>query len=186
VRKFYDGTEISDLARDAMASGRMILFHGTAAVFDRFSVTDGAKMNFGNCHVGIHLTTDPGVAADYAEYSERRESAPGRILVVEIDPGPLGIIIDRDAYLDMTTQTAGIIRDEYPNLIGLIPDELGDDLCGACLIFDPDRIRIVGELAGDLMADFEWSDELPYQWSSAEFRSLDDVLYMPEIDDPVP
>lgn len=140
-------TEAADALRGIRESGMMPLFHGTRKMFERFEYDVEQTKGFGNCDVGVHVTSDPFLALDYA-------GDDGHVLILAVAPGRFGTIDNRDAYIDMDYDTISAFFSAEDGLVGLIADDLGDDLTGAGVIFDPSRVEILSRIPASLV----WKD----------------------------
>ncbi|MCE6958301.1 hypothetical protein LAZ40_04425 [Cereibacter sphaeroides] len=162
---------------EARNSPGLLLFHGTATSFDRFQVgcREGAEAN---CALGVHLTSHPAVAAHYAERLARQSSDrdSGRVLVVKADVGFLHPVRDREAWLNTDEHRLASLRgSEGKDFDGLRAVGLGDDLEGACVIFDPDRCRILLEIS--VATALALAPEAP--WSGATTATPEDDMRGP-------
>lgn len=132
---------IADHMRRVSSEGRMPLFHGTRAPdFEEFRVppADEARhQDFRNCHLGVHVSSEIFVAYDYAVSKE----GDGRVILVSAPQAPIGMVGDRDAYLQATTELVNAAAGGR-DIRGIYADELGDDLTGAGIIFEPSSVRI--------------------------------------------
>lgn len=139
---------VGELAR-IRSRGGIPLFHGTGRRFERFGIDPARCGPYPNSPLGIHLSSDPFVALDYAGIG----GGDGAVLLVEVPRGTFGLIGDRDAYIDMTGEDLRKILGQGPKLSGLVADELGDDLNGAGFIFDPEAVRIVSRMDASLVRE---------------------------------
>lgn len=149
------------------------LYHGTAHAFDLF---DGRFTSRGvdpNSGLGIHLTEQPSVAADYAEIATK-DAGAGQpvVLVVEAEITKMVLTSDATEFLGYEPgffdPDTNISREDFvaarhtlqsEGFDGVAVDECSQaDVSGTWVIFDPDRLRIVGRLTLEEAVEAEPAD----------------------------
>ena len=181
-------TEAADVMRGIRESGMMPLFHGTRHMFEKFEYDAERTKGFANCDVGVHVTSDPFLALDYA-------GDDGHVLILSVPKGRFGTIDNLEAYIDMDFDTISAFFSPDDGLMGLVADDLGDDLNGAGIIFDPSLVTIVSRIPAslvwkDLLREREHGDSVLMSaahkgsgpWPGAEFVPIDTHEY----EDPEP
>ena len=161
-----------------VSEGRVPLFHGTQNRFDRFEMIAGMNRSYPNCALGVHVSSDPYTAFDYADY----EADDACLILVSAPSGRFGLVGDRAIYIGMSREDLETVARDEPGLIGIVADDLGDDLAGAGVIFDAGSVRIEARIPrhvasadlfdGPVSVICEAVNAAP-QWGGAEFVSLD-------------
>ena len=143
MREINEMTEAVEVIEEIRARGMLALFHGTRYRFETFEVDPMRSMSFSNCQLGIHVTSDPAVALEYADNDDPDDA----VLIVEVPPGRYGQIGDRDLYIGLGEPGLAQIAEKEPGLDGLLADGIGyGDLRGAGLIFDASSVRVVARI----------------------------------------
>lgn len=170
---------------------RLRLYHGTAHDFPAFDDRYVMRGTEPNSALGIHLTEHPVVAAEYAELAGRdRHATAPRVLVLDVEISKAAIISSVEDFLgrpedvpyghegNRTREEFVAARQEFQaqGYEALALDTEIEDLRGAWVVFDPEKIEIVGSVSvedayglGD--GDLDWSG---VQMVSA--RLFDDTL----------
>jgi len=145
---------------------RITLYHGTSHEFEAFDERFAMRGSEPNAGLGIHLTQSPSLAAEYAEKSSRDLHATRpRVLVVEADVERAALVTCRDTFIGrpedgefafdfdfMTTREEFVgerLRLESEGYHAIALECSGDDLAECWVVFDPKRLRVVGELSVD-------------------------------------
>lgn len=145
---------------------RITLYHGTAHDFDAFDDRFAMRGSEPNAGLGIHLTQSPALAAEYAEKSKRDMHATRpRVLVVEADVERAALVTSRECFIGrseegefafdldfMTTREEFVgerLRLEAEGYHAIALDCAGDDLSECWAVFDPKRLRVIGEMSVD-------------------------------------
>lgn len=135
------------------------LYHGTAHAFTAFGPPGAGSEP--NSALGIHLTEDPAVAAEYAETAARDSGASHpRVLVVEAAISRVALTSFDHRYLGTNPET-GEQSATWADFAALRIDLSArgfdaaatdcerEDLVGCHAIFDPSVLTIIGELTPD-------------------------------------
>jgi len=140
---------------------KITLFHGTAHEFNAFDDRFILRGNDPNSALGIHLTEDPTVAAEYARLSARDiHGKSPRVIMVEAEVRQIGLVSDPADYLgrdpDFEDRENDVSRIQFierrfelidQGFDGLCMDENPrDDLYGAWVVFDPNNLTIVNSM----------------------------------------
>lgn len=169
--------EARECVSEISARGLMPLFHGAREDFDVLEIDPSRSRGFGNCSLGLHVTSDPYLAYDYV--GDR-----GGIVVLAVPPGRFGIVDHRNLYINMDRDAMAGVIDENPGLLGVVADDLGDDLSGAGIVFDISLVEVCGRIppqvaCSDLFRDGDDEAELVLainrsgSWPGAEWVGLD-------------
>lgn len=169
---------------------KITLYHGTAHDFPVFDSNFRQRGTEPNSCLGIHLTECPATAAGYAELATRDGGAgEARVLVVEADVDRVALVTsvsdfmgrDGEDPLEFSRPATDFV-DAHFRLTGegydaIAVDVADDDLVGAWVVLNPDRLRIVGRLTVD-------------EAYEADRDSLPDIAYtmvrLLEAEDPAP
>lgn len=144
------------------------LFHGTAMQFDHFNPDFASEGEEPNSALGIHLTENAWSAADYAEIAgEDFGATQPTVLIVEVEVERMAVCSSRedffgyceeDFFVVLGTEGVQDIEEKRPlfraarerlmaeGYDGVCVDDIGDDVDGTWVIFDPSKCRIVGRL----------------------------------------
>jgi hypothetical protein len=164
---------------------KLTLFHGTAHDFEGFDRRYALRGSEPNSALGIHLTERPYVAADYAELAARdRHAGEPRVLVVEVDICRAALVDSVEEFLgrphDMPLDPEGTrTREEFVaarhelealGFEAVALDTAMEDLVGTWVVFDPEKVRIVGRLTVDEAIELEESGH-ETDWSGVDLVS---------------
>lgn len=137
---------------------KITLFHGTAHEFNTFDERFVLRGNDPNSALGIHLTEDPTLAAEYARLSARDiHGTTPRVIMVEAEVRQVGIVSDPVDYLgrdpDFEDRENDVSRVQFierrfelidQGFDGLCMDENSrEDLTGAWVVFEPNNLTVV-------------------------------------------
>lgn len=137
------------------------LYHGTASAFEAFDDRFALRGTEPNSALGIHLTESPWLASCYAKLAAGYGgSAEPVVLAVDVDVERIAMISSRDDFIGrpegMPLRSSDRQWSDYVSarqcledegFHGVAGDELGHDLLGAWVIFDPKRIEIVERIS---------------------------------------
>ena len=169
------------------------LYHGTARPFSEFAPDFTLRGSEPNSALGIHLTECPANAAEYARMAARDlHGSHARVLIVEVDVSKVAVVDSAADYLGRDPEIfdveANRTRSEFVErrldlqargfeAVATSETEMSEvDSCWA--VFDPARIRIIGEMSPDEADEME-PDE-GFQFDGIEFEGI--VLFENEPD----
>jgi hypothetical protein len=145
----------------------LTLYHGTAHDFPAFDKNFDVRGSDPNSALGIHLSEYPGIAAEYAGMSARDVYARRPVvLVVEADVERAIVCGGREEFFGYDPMEVDELTGDWEAVSGPLRhkfmflrmklmadgfdavacDDIGDDLAGGWVVFDPARLRIVGRL----------------------------------------
>jgi len=161
------------------------LYHGTARSFSEFAPDYTLRGSEPNSALGIHLTECPANAAEYARKATGDlHGSQAKVLIVEVDVAKVAVIDSAADYLGRDPEVFDVetnrTRSEFVErrlelqamgfeAVATSETELSEvDSCWA--VFDPARVRIVGELSPDEADEMEADDG--FQFDGVEFEGI--------------
>ena len=178
------------------------LYHGTAHRFDGFSEASIGRGEEGNAALGVHLTGNLALAANYAELAmQDRGAVEPQILVVEVPIAKAMAVYDRGQFFGIN-HDAGVWRSKedfaevrrslmaqgYDAVTTDVDED--NDIHDTWVILDPARIAVVGVMTvaeakarADAEAEAEVDCGAPPKYAGIAFGGESDLF--PDLyDDP--
>lgn len=145
------------------------LYHGTASSFEAFDDRFALRGAEPNSALGIHLTESPWLASCYGKLAAGYGGAAEPVvLAVDVDVERIAMISSRDDFLGraegMPLRHSDRQWSDYVSarqcledagFHGVAGDDLGHDLLGAWVIFQPKRVEIVERISPEAAQDME-------------------------------
>lgn len=152
---------------------KITLYHGTAHAFPAFDDQFTRRGTEPNSALGIHLTENPALAAEYAERATHdRNGGEPRVLIVEVDVTRIGLVASAADFLGRDPEIFDVetnrshsefvarrleLIDEGFDGIATGETEL-EDCSGCWIVFDPAKVSIVGEMTVEQAEELELDD----------------------------
>jgi hypothetical protein len=152
---------------------KITLYHGTAHAFPAFDSQFVRRGTEPNSALGIHLTENPALAAEYAQRATHdSHGGKPRVLIVEAEVSKAALVrsaadfLGRDPEIfDVETNRSHSefvarrfeLLDEGFDAITTEETEL-EDCCGCWIVLEHSNVTIVGEMAIEEAQEFELDD----------------------------